>query len=221
MATTSASYVVSAIFLLITGWYFSTGLISTDRADLNSLFYILPVLFLFFIPAVTMRAIAEEKKNGMIEQILTFPVSDFQYVIGKYLSIVVMFCLLMGCTTFYCFSIEVLGDPDRGKMAASYFSVFLLGCMLISIGVFASSATKDQVTSYIISFSAMFGLYISDKVLHFIPIEFQRAVLFIGSDYHYRNMLRGVIDSRDVIYFLTLILFFLYLSLANLERRKW
>ncbi|MCK5685032.1 ABC transporter permease [bacterium] len=221
MITTSGTYVVAGLFLLLTGWYFSSSLLVRNRADLDSVFSIIPFLFMFFIPAITMKLIAEEKKNGIMEQMLTFPVSDVQYVIGKFLSAFIFIAALLLFTLFYYITIEIIGEPDTGKIIASYISALFLGGALISIGLFASSQSSDQITSYIVSFSIIFVLYLADKVVNVIPFEIQNVVLYLGTDTHYRNMLRGVIDSRDIVYFISIILLFLFLTARNLEKRKW
>ena len=221
MITTKVSYVVSGIFLLLVGWYFSKSMLIRNRADLDSVFSVIPFLFLFFIPAITMKSIAEEKKNGIMEQMLTFPVTDIQYILGKFLSAFIFLCMLLASTLFFYLSIEILGEPDIGKIISSYISAMFLGGALISIGLFASSQSSDLVTSYIVSFSIMFMLYLADKVVHLMHFEIQNFVLYMSTDYHYRNMLRGIIDSRDIVYFISLMILFLFLTARNLEKRKW
>jgi ABC-2 type transport system permease protein len=215
------AYVVMGLFLLITGWFFSSTLFLIGEASLERFFGPLQVIFLFFIPAITMRLIAEERKNGMFEQILTMPITDVEYIIGKFLSALLFLLIALSFTSFYWITISVLGNPDHGVIITGYLSALFLGALHIAIGIFASSLSLDQVVAFIIAFFISFVLYLADKVVMLLPVWLQKVVYFLGTGPHYNNMLRGVIDSRDVLYFLTMIIFFLFLALRRLDQRKW
>ena len=215
------AYVVMGLFLLITGWFFSSTLFLVNEASLSRFFAPLQVIFLFFIPAITMRLIAEERKNGMFEQMLTMPISDWEYILGKFFSALLFLLITLAFTSFYWITVTILGNPDHGVILSSYLSALFLGGVLISIGLFASSLSSDQVVAFIVAFFISFVLYLSDKVVMLLPVWLQKIVYFVATGPHYNNMLRGVIDSRDVLYFFSMIVFFLFLSLRRLDQRKW
>jgi ABC-2 type transport system permease protein len=215
------AYVVMGLFLLITGWFFSSTLFLVNEASLSRFFAPLQVIFLFFIPAITMRLIAEEKKNGMFEQMLTMPISDWEYILGKFFSALLFLLITLAFTGFYWITVSVLGNPDHGVIISSYLSALFLGGLLIAIGLFASALSSDQVVAFIVAFFLSFVLYLSDKVVMLLPVWLQKIMYFIATGPHYNNMLRGVIDSRDVLYFFSMIVFFLFLALRRLDQRKW
>ncbi len=225
-------YIVIIVFLLINGlflWVFQGefNVLDFGYASLEGLFMIAPFVFLFLIPAITMRSFAEEKRTGTIELILTRPLTDLQIVLAKYLAglVLVIFSLLP--TLIYFFSVYQLGFPkgniDIGGMWGSYIGLLFLGASFVAIGLFASSLTDNQIISFIISVLLCGFLYIGFEFIYSLDL-FGKVDLFIkslGINAHYLSMSRGVIDTRDVIYFLSIILLFILLSKNSLERRKW
>ncbi len=214
-----AAYVVLTVFLLITGWFFSSTLFLENVASLRSVFDIVPFVFLFFIPAVTMSTFAEERRSGTLELLLTMPVRDVQVIGGKLLAVSLVLLSAIGLTLFYALTITFLGDLDVGAAAGGYLGIFLFGVTAGAIGIFASSLTRNQIVAFILGFAIIFVLFLFDKVTPFVPGGLGRVLQYLGIDYHYRNLLRGVIDSRDVLYYVSMTLFATICTAYTLARR--
>lgn len=215
------AYIVITIFLLITGWFFFSDLFLINQASMRNLFGIVPFIFMFFVPAVTMRLISEEKRSGTIEVLLTLPVRDNEIILGKFLAGLILICVAVVLTFVYTFTLSGLGDLDFGSVVAGYIGLIFLGATYLSIGVFTSSLTQNQIVSFITSFVIIFALFMLDKVLMFMPGFLVSFLEYLSVDYHFSNIARGVIDSRDVIYYLSIIFLFLFLAVRALESRKW
>jgi len=215
------AYIVITIFLLISGWFFFSDLFLVNQASLRNLFNIIPFIFMFFVPAVTMRLIAEEKRSGTIEVLLTLPVKDYEIILGKFLAGLILIFVAVILTLVYTLVLSGLGDLDSGSVIAGYIGLMFLGATYLSVGVFTSSLTQNQIVAFITSFLIIFVLYMLDKVLIFVPNFLASFFEYLSVNYHFSNISRGVIDSRDVIYYLSLIFFFLFLAVRALESRKW
>ena len=215
------AYIIITIFLLISGWFFFSDLFLVNQATLRNLFGIIPFIFMFFIPAITMRLISEEKKSGTIEILLTLPVKDHQIILGKFLAGLILISLAVILTLVYAFTLSGLGNLDFGSVVSGYLGLILLGATYLSIGIFTSSLTQNQIVAFIISFLIIFVLYLLDNVLIFMPGFLASVLEYLSVNYHFSNISRGVIDSRDVIYYLSLIFFFLFLAVRVLSSRKW
>lgn len=225
-------YIVVTVFLLINGlflWVFQGdfNIFDFGYANLDGLFMIAPFVFLFLIPAITMRLFAEEKRTGTMEMILTKPLTEFEIVMAKFLSglILVIFSLLP--TLVYFFSVYQLGMPkgnlDMGGMWGSYIGLLFLGASFVAIGMFASTLTDNQIVSFIIAVFLCGFLYVGFDFIYSFDL-FGKADLLIksiGINDHYKSMSRGVLDTRDMIYFLGIISIFILLSKFSIERRKW
>lgn len=215
------AYIVITIFLLITGWFFFSDLFLVNQASLRNLFGIVPFIFMFFVPAVTMRLISEEKRSGTIEVLLTLPVKDYQIILGKFLAGLILIFAAVILTFVYTLTLSGLGNLDFGSVVAGYIGLIFLGAAYLSIGVFTSSLTQNQIVAFITSFVIIFALFMLDKVLIFMPGFLVSFFEYLSVDYHFSNIARGVIDSRDVIYYLSIIFLFLFLAVRALESRKW
>ncbi len=213
------AYVVLVVFLLITGWFFGNGLFLQNDASLRMLFNLAPLIFMFFVPALTMSTFAEERRAGTLELLLTLPVRDWQVILGKLLSVTLLLATAVGMTVFYAATIAWLGDPDFGATFGGYLGLLLLGVACSAIGMLASSLTRNQIVAFILGFAIIFAFYMLDKVTDFLPGFMAGALEYLSIDFHYRNLLRGVIDSRDVLYYLSLTLFASLLTAYNLSRR--
>lgn len=225
-------YVVIVVFLALTGlflWVFPGDLNILDYgyANINGLFILAPWIFLFLIPAITMRSYAEEKRAGTIEMLLTKPLTDVQIIMAKYAASLALLLFSLLPTLVFYFSAHQLGLPkgniDTGGMWGSYIGLLFLGGAFLSIGIFASSITDNQIISFILAAVLSVFFYTGFELLSSFEWLGQ-ADLFIksmGIRHHYVSMSRGVIDSRDVIYYVSLILVFLALTRLSLESRKW
>ncbi len=217
----AVAYVVIVVFLGIVGWFHSNALFLANVASLRLMFEIVPAVFLFVIPAVTMRLLSEEWKAGTVELLLTKPLHDAEIIIGKFLAAWALVGLALAPTLVYYATLAYLGDIDNGPVIGGYAGLLLMAGVYVAIGLFASSLTENQVVAFILGFVMVFGLYMLDKTLIYIPSWLNTTVEFIGIDSHFRNIARGVVDSRNVIYFVSVLGFMLYLSVLSLERRKW
>ena len=225
-------YIVITVFLLINGlflWILPTdfNIMDTGYANLDGLFLLAPFVFLFLIPAITMRSFADEKKGGTIEFLLTKPLSDLQIILAKYFAGLVLIIFSLIPTFIYYYSVYRLGYPvgnlDSGGIWGSYIGLLFLAAAFNSIGLFASSITENQIASFIVSLFLCGFAYIGFEFVSQLAF-FGKVDLFIqslGISAHYSSMSRGVIDTRDVIYFLSFISLFVLLTKISLESRKW
>jgi ABC-2 type transport system permease protein len=225
------AYIAIGVFLVMTGlflWVFpDSGILDNGYATLDSLFALVPYLFMFLIPAITMRSLAEERKDGTFELLATRPLSDAEIIGGKFLASlgVIVFTLLL--TIIYYFTVRTLsvpsGEVDSGAIAGSYIGLVLLGASFVSIGIFASSVSKNQIVSFSLAvFLCFFSFSGFDSLSMLISLQAVDAfVSSLGISEHYQSLGRGVVDSRDVLYFVCFSAFFLMLTKTVLGGRKW
>lgn len=225
-------YIVIGTFLVLLGLVMfvfpDTSVLEYEYASLNQLFDIAPLIFMFLIPAITMRSFAEEYQSGTMELLATRPVSDWQIIIGKYLASLLLVAFALLPTLLYYYTIYQLGEPvgnlDSGAIAGSYIGLFFLAGAFVAIGLFASSLSANQIVAFILATFLCFLLYYGFNYFSRLPIlvgKVDDVVEMFGIDYHYRSVSRGLLDSRDLIYFLSVIALFLMMTLVSLERRKW
>lgn len=225
-------YFVLIVFLLVNGlflWVFPVefNIIDFGYANLDGLFVIAPFIFLFLIPAITMRFFAEERKTGTIELLMTKPLTDLQVILAKYLAGVILVFFSLLPTLVYFFSVYNLGLPpgnmDVGGTWGSYLGLFLLGSVFVSIGLFSSSITDNQIVSFVTGVFLSGFIYIGFDLLYSFDIfgNINYFVKGLGINAHYTSMSRGVIDTRDLLYFFSVIALFILLTKTSLESRKW
>lgn len=217
----AVAYVVIVVFLAIIGWFHTSNLFLANVASLRLMFELVPAVFLFVIPAITMRLLAEEKKAGTIEILTTKPLHDAEIILGKFLAAWALVAIALIPTLVYYLTIAFIGDIDNGPVIGGYIGLLLMAGVYIAVGVLASSLTDNQIVAFIIGFVFVFALFMLDKVLFYVPEFMTSIVEYLGIDFHFSNIARGVIDSRDIVYFLSVLGFTLYLSVVSLERRKW
>ncbi|GAB6279268.1 MAG TPA: gliding motility-associated ABC transporter permease subunit GldF [Bacteroidales bacterium] len=225
-------YIVLAVFLVVNGlflWVFPLdfNILDYGYANMDGLFILAPFVFLFLIPAITMRTFADEKSKGTIETLFTKPLTDMQIILAKYLASLLLVVLSLVPTLIYFFSVYRLGMPmgnlDSGAIWGSYIGLLFLGASFTAIGVFSSSITDNQIIAFIAGAGLCAFAYLGFEFIYGLAL-FGKIDLFIkslGMNAHYASMSRGVIDTRDVIYFLSVIVIFLLLTQFVLERRKW
>jgi ABC-2 type transport system permease protein len=217
----AVAYVVIVVFLAIIGWMYVSSMFLVNVASLRMMFELVPWVFLFVVPAITMRLLAEEKKAGTIELLSTKPIHDWEIVLGKFFAAWALVGLALLPTLIYYITITFLGNIDNGPVIGGYIGLMLTAGVYVAIGLLASSLTENQIIAFIIGLLLMLVLFLMDKMLIFVPDLMTNIIEYLGIDYHYSNIARGVIDSRDIVYFLSLLGFSLYLSVVSLERRKW
>jgi ABC-2 type transport system permease protein len=225
------AYITIAVFLLVTGlflWVFpDSSILEYGYAGLDSFFNIVPYIFMFLIPAITMRSLAEERKDGTFELLATRPVTDWQIVFGKFLASLVIVVLALAPTLIYYITVYQLGIPvgniDTGAVIGSYLGLILLGSAFTSIGLFASSLSKNQIIAFTIAvflcFFSFSGFDSISQVLSFQSID--SFLTALGINQHYQSISRGVLDSRDLMYFLSFSGLFLLFTKTVVGGRKW
>ncbi len=225
-------YVVMIVFLLMTGlflWVFPLefNILDFGFAGLDGLFILAPFVFLFLIPAITMRSFADEKKSGTLELLMTQPLTDLQVILAKYFAGVVLVIISLLPTLVYYFSVYQLGLPpgnlDSGSIWGSYIGLFFLGASFVAIGIFASSLTDNQIISFILAVFISFILYMGFEFVYTFIVSGKAGLIIesLGLNAHYAAMSRGVIDTRDLIYFASVTVIFILMTKLSLESRKW
>ncbi|MCR5764030.1 MAG: ABC transporter permease subunit [Treponema sp.] len=214
------AYFVICLFLLASGLLvFSTFFIS-GRAELRNFFVLLPIVFSFFIPALTMRVFSEEKRSGSYETLLTLPVSVKDIVMGKYLAVFILSVAMLVPTILYVLTCCAFGNPDAGPIIGGYIGAVLLAAAFCSIGIFASAVTKNQIVAFFLAFSICIVLAFLDNFSILLPAVIVPFVKFISSASHFESIARGVIDTRDVIYFISMALGFSVMTIYVLDNAK-
>jgi len=216
-----AAYIVLAVFLTITGWIFTLNLFKENLAHMRSVFDLLPFLLVIFAPAMSMRLISEERRSGTMELLVTLPVRDFDVVLGKWLAALSLWGVALLLTLIYPLTIGILGDADGGMIIAGYIGLILLGGAYLAIGVLGSAMTDSQIVAFILSFLISGILAILVIVTALIPGPLADVVQYLSTTYHFENIARGVIDSRNVVYYLSLIFLSLLLASRVTMQRKF
>ena len=204
------AYIVISIFLLVTGWFFFSTFFLFNQAGLRNFFTLLPFIFSFVVPAVTMRLFAEELHVGSYETLLTLPVTVLDVTLGKFFAAVAFVGALLIPTLAYPLTISLLGDLDWGPVIGGYIGALLLGAAFSAVGLFASSLNRNQIIAFITGLAVCFALALIDKMLFFMPSSMLGFFAYLGADAHFQNIAKGIIDSRDVLYFLSVVFLGLY-----------
>lgn len=225
------AYIVLSVFLIGVGllvWVFpETSVLDYGYAELETLFSFGPYVLLFLIPAITMRTFAEEKKGGTMELLLTRPLTDWQIILGKYFSSLFLLLLALLPTLLYYYSVYELGSPegniDTAGVAGSYIGLLLLGSVFAAIGILASSLTENQIVAFLVALFLCFLLYTGFSSLAAIDVwgTWSYIIQQLGILHHYNALSRGLIDSRNLLYFLSVIILMLSFTKLVLSSRKW
>ncbi|WP_026464853.1 gliding motility-associated ABC transporter permease subunit GldF [Adhaeribacter aquaticus] len=225
------AYIVIGVFLVAIGlfmWVFpDTSVLEYGYADMLTLFNMAPWVFLFLIPAITMRTFSEEKKAGTMELLLTKPITDLQLILGKYLACLILALLALVPTGLYYYSVYSLGNPvgniDTAAVIGSYIGLFFLAAIFTAIGVFASAITDNQIVSFIFAVFFCFLIYTGFDYIASVDVWGNTSFLIsqLGISYHYEALSRGLIDSRDIVYFVSVVALLVLGTKLVLESRKW
>ncbi|MCF6335518.1 MAG: ABC transporter permease subunit, partial [Spirochaetales bacterium] len=205
---------------VLTGWFFFSTFFLSGRADLRDFFNLLPMVFSFIIPALTMRLFSEEYRSGSFEIAATLPVSLPDIIAGKFLATLFFTLIMLLPTMLYPVFISVLGDLDPGPVIGGYLGTILLASAFSSIGILASSLTKNQIVAFILSAAGCFFLTIISSILVFIPAFLSPLFQYTGVVFHFNNIAKGIIDSRDLIYFISVTLIGLYSTYIVVRERS-
>ncbi len=216
------AYIFLVVFAIVNGYFFTNTFFLFNQSNMRALFNIVPLVYLFFIPAITMSLIAREKNIGTMEVISTLPIKDSDFVIGKFLSSLTLITMGLAFTCIHLFTLMNVGtNIDYGAIFTGYLGLMMVGAVYASVGTFASSITDNQVIAFIIAVFIVLVFFLMDKMLYFVPASIAGLIQYISVDYHLSNISRGVIDSRNIIYFASVIGFFLFMTVRVLEIRKW
>jgi len=213
------AYIVISVFLLVTGWFFFMTFFLQNQANLRDFFDLLPITFSFVIPAVTMRLFSEELNVGSYEILLTLPVTFRDVILGKFLAAAVFVVAMLLPTFAYAVTVPLLGELDWGPVVGGYAGAILLGAAFSAIGLFASSVTRNQIVAFIIAMAICFMLTLIDKMLFFLPQSMLAIMEYLGAGFHFDNISKGIIDSRDILYFLSLVFVSLYGTQLTLQQK--
>tara|TARA_B100000686_G_scaffold109442_2_gene116626 strand:+ start:513 stop:1226 length:714 start_codon:yes stop_codon:yes gene_type:complete len=216
------AYIFLVIFAIVNGYFFTNTFFLFGQSDLRVLFDIVPLVYLFFIPAVSMGLIARDHNLGTMEIISTLPINNYEFVLGKFFAALSLILLGLVATSIHFFTLIFVGsNVDYGAIFSGYLGLALMGATYAAIGTYSSSVTENQVVSFIIGVFIVLVLFMLDKTLVFIPSSIAGFIQFLSVDYHLSNISRGVIDSRNLIYFISMIGFFIFLTIQTLEVKRW
>lgn len=214
------AYIVISVFLLVTGWLFFSTFFVYNQADLRNFFNLLPMTFAFVVPAITMRLFSEELNTGSYETLLTLPVTFRDIIVGKFLAGVVFVGAILVPTLAYPVCVSLMGELDWGPVIGGYAGAMMLGAAFTAIGLFASALTRNQIIAFILGAVICFALTTMDRMLFFFPTTVLNVVNYLGASSHFQNVAKGIIDSRDILYFLSLVFLGLYAAHLAMQEKK-
>ena len=214
------AWLVTGLFLISTGLLFFSTFFIRQVATLRYFFSLLPILFSFFIPAITMRLFAEESRSGSLETLMTLPVSSAQAVAGKYLAAFISCAVMLLPTFSYALTAGMFGSPDAGPIVGGYLGALFLAAAYSAIGLFASASSKNQIVAFFIGFAICIILSIIDSFLILLPAGITNFLSFFSANTHFESISKGIIDSRDLLYFISITIIFLGLTVKTEEGRR-
>lgn len=217
------AYIYLITFLVLTHWLFLRGFFVIGQADLRAFFTLMPWVYLFFIPAVAMGKWSEERKQGTIELLFTLPIAEKEILLGKFLAGLGLIAAALLLTFPLPVTVAWLGKTDIGLLIGGYLGLFFLGGAYLAISLWISALTDNQIIAFILGVAACFGLFIVGEplVTAGLPSPVVSVLQYLGLGSHFESIGRGVIDTRDVVYYLSVIFLFLFFNLKSLEGRAW
>ncbi len=218
---TPIAYIVISLFLLVEGWLFFSTFFLNGQASMTRFFSLLPLIFSFIVPAVTMRLFSEELNIGTYEILLTLPIKFRDIILGKFLATIGFIVVMLLPTLIYAISISFLGKLDWGPVIGGYIGAILLGAAFSAIGIFASSLTRNQVIAFITGMTICFAItLLTDFLLYFLPNTLIDFFQYFSANFHFQNISKGLLDSRDILYFITISFIALYGSNIVMKEKK-
>lgn len=215
------AYVVTALFLVMSGYLFSAILVQSQEASMRFIMQNLSVIFLFIMPFLTMRLLAEEQRTGTVEILLTNPVRDHEVVLGKFLGATIFFIVMLVFTLYYPFLLITYGNPDRGPIMSGYLGLLLQGMAFLAIGLFASSLTQNQIIAAVLTFTVLLVLWLAEAASNILGAPMRDILRYLSITSHFQDFPRGVIDTAHIVYFLSLVVGSLFLATLSLQTRRW
>ena len=216
------AYIVTAIFLVFSGLFFSVlSPAAYTQTSISGFLQAGVVLMLLFGPLLTMRLLAEERKLGTLELLLTVPVRDSEVIMGKFLGSLGILLTMLFLTLYYPLLLYIFGDPDPGPILTGYLGLVLLGSVTLSVGIFASSLTSNQIVSAVVAIGILLALYFIGFASSFLPESAGQVVSYFSLSYYFPDFMRGVIDTRGIVYYLSFSALFIFLAIRSLENSRW
>lgn len=220
---TPMAYVVTAIFLGLSGTFFATYLLGTDYSDtsLRGFLGAGQILILLFAVLLTMRLIAEEKKLGTWELLLTAPITEAELVLGKFFASLAVLSGMLVLTFYYPLLLRVFGDPDWGPIVTGYLGLFLLGGACLAVGIFASTLSANQIVAAVAAGGLLFGLWFLGIAGDAVPGGLGALLAYLSLSSHFPDFMRGIVDTKAVLYYLSVTALFLYMAIRSIEMARW
>ncbi len=215
------AYIVTGIFLVLTGVFFAISPSTYNQTSIGSFLGAGEFLLLLLAAVLTMRLLAEEKKLGTIELLLTSPVKDSEVIVGKFLGSMGMLLIMLALTLYYPILLKLFGDPDMGPIASGYLGLFLYGSAALAVGIFASSVTANQIVSAVLAGGILFALYFLGMAADFLPKALGEVAGKLSLAFYFSDFTRGIVDTRGIIYYLSVTVLFLFLAIRSLENSRW
>jgi ABC-2 type transport system permease protein len=215
------AYLVIAFFLFGAGLLFGLIIESSREASLRGLISNISVLFLFVVPMISMRLLAEEQRTGTIELLLTNPVQEWQIVVGKFLASILLLLVMVGLTLLYPLFLFIFGNPDRGPIATGYVGVILQAAAFLAVGLWASSLTENQIVAAVLAFVFLLVLWLSDNLGQSLGGTIGSIISYTSVINHFQDFPQGVINTKDVLFYLSMVVAGLVLSTLSLQTRRY
>lgn len=219
--TSPIAYVVFAMFLVLSGYFFSVILFISKEASFRGAASNIIITLLFLMPLITMKTFSEERKMGTLEMLMTKPVRDIEVTLGKFLAAASLFITMLASTLVYVFILTKYGNPDMGPVWSAYLGILLCGLSFIALGIFASSLTENQIIAAVIGFALVLLLWVLSWISGNLGEVDSKLLSYISLSTHLDGFIKGVINLKDVVYYLSFIIFWLFVSVKSIEVRKW
>ncbi len=215
------AYIIMFVFIIITSWFFSSQVFIENKSNLSIIFSLLPMIFMVYIPVISMNSVAREKTTGTLEILLTLPVKSHEIILGKYLGVLFLLLVTLLFTSFYVLTIALVGrNIDWGVIGCGYLGMVLLGAFYASIGVYTSSLSKNPIIAFLLSFVIILFFYLIQFTLLFIPSGVAGFFQYLSVVYHMENIQRGILDTRNFVYFFSVIFVFLQMSILTIHKKQ-
>ena len=216
------AYIIGGVFLAITGYLFVSS-ISTSFPEASIRGWLEPstTVFVLWAPAITMRLLAEEQKLGTLELLMTSPIRDYEIVLGKFAAVVAILIATLALTLFYAMLLFWFGDPDIGPLLTGYLGIILFGSASLSVGLLASSLTSNQVVAAIVSFGVLLLMVLTNQAADITSGVAAQVLEGFSLSGHFDDFARGILDTNNVVYYLSVMAVFLFLTIRNIESRRW
>ncbi|MFC1897727.1 ABC transporter permease [Chloroflexota bacterium] len=215
------AYVVTSIFLMLTGFLFSISSVTYLETSIKGFLGTGSILLLLLASVLTMRLLAEERKMGTLELLLTAPLRDSEVIVGKFLGSLGILTAMLALTFYYPILLMCFGDPDWGPIVTGYLGLFLIGSVSLAVGLFASSLTSNQIVAAVVAGGIIFALWFVGMAADVLPEALGEIIGYLSLSYHFPDFMRGIIDTRGIIYYLSITVLFLFLATRSLESSRW